>query len=207
MAQRGKSGQAKHDKIFQFKIILENIKPPIWRRIQVPESYTFWDLHVAIQDAMGWCDGHLHQFETVTNKPSDKIYIGIPSDEDPYEIKKDWEEKISDWYDLEKNNKMNYTYDFGDNWDHKIVLEKILLCDGSKYPRCIDGKMACPPEDCGGVWGYEDLIEIIKNPKHKEYKEMKEWLGGDFDPEAFNCSEVVFDNPASRLKEMLKYNK
>ncbi len=194
--------------VYQFKIILDDIKPPIWRRIQVPENYTFWDLHVAIQDAMGWTDSHLHQFRIASPKPSKTKYIGLPDEEDfGQETLKGWEEAISQWFGFDKNKIMRYDYDFGDNWGHKIILEKIFPGDGGKYPRCIDGARACPPEDCGGVGGYEDLLNIVKNPKHPEYKDMLEWLGGDFTVEEFDCKEVIFDSPTKRLREILKYNK
>jgi len=84
-----------------------------------------------------------------------------------------------------------YEYDFGDSWEHKIILEKILPYDASlKVPSCIKGKRACPPEDCGGIWGYQNLVEIIKDPSHPEHEEMLEWLGGEFDPEYFDMNET-----------------
>lgn len=113
-----------------------------------------------------------------------------------------WEEKISDWFSLSGNKAMNYTYDFGDNWDHRIELEKIIEKDDIiNYPVCINGKRACPPEDCGGVWGYEDKLNIIKNQNHPEHDEIMEWMGVDFNQEEFDCTGVVFDDPAERLKE------
>jgi len=193
-----------YEKIYQLKIVLEDIKPTIWRRIQVPENYTFWDLHVAIQDAMGWCDCHLNQFETISVRPREIQYIGIPDDEYPEtETLPEWEEKISDWFSLDKRKTMRYNYDFGDNWDHKVTLEKILPKEEkTKYPICIAGARACPPEDCGGIGGYDNLLEIINNSQHEEYEETMEWLGGKYDPEEFNPKEVWFDNPKKRLKEL-----
>jgi len=93
----------------------------------------------------------------------------------------------------------------GDYWDHKIQLEKIIPREkGINYPICIKGKRACPPEDCGGVWGYEELLEIIKDPDHEEYEEMIEWVGEDFDPEYFNPQEVVFDDPDEYLEDEIR---
>ena len=199
--------KSSYKNIYQFKIVLEDIKPTIWRRIQVPESYTFWDLHVAIQDAMGWMDCHLHQFETITQKPREIKYIGIPDEEDfGMKVVAGWEEKISKWFSLDSRKTMRYAYDFGDNWNHKVTLEKILPKEEkTKYPVCVAGARACPLEDCGGVGGYYDILEIINNPKHKEYEDMMEWLGGEkFNPEEFDITEIEFDDPQKRLKKMLR---
>ncbi len=192
----------KFDQVYQFKITLKGIRPPIWRRIQVPETYTFWDLHVAIQDAMGWLDYHLHLFEVVNPSTEMIDEIGIP-DEDfelDREVLPGWRRKIADYFSL-GNTKADYTYDFGDNWEHMIKVEKVLPRDKNmKYPICIGGKRASPPEDCGGIWGYGDFLEIIMNPRHKEYREMLEWVGGEFEPEHFDVKEVHFDDPGERWK-------
>ena len=192
--------------VYQFKITMKEIKPAIWRRIQVPENYTFWDLHVAIQDSMGWTDSHLHAFKIINPEIEESEEIGIPDDSEfaEFPMLAGWEENIADWFS-EENNKANYNYDFGDDWNHYVVLEKILPKEeGVKYPICLDGKRACPPEDCGGVWGYENLLEIIKNPDHEEYEKMMEWLGGGFDPEHFEAGKVKFDNPKKRLKNLFE---
>ena len=194
------------ERVYQFKIILEDVKPSVWRRILVPEEYSFWDLHVAIQDAMGWTDSHLHQFSTISIRPVEVKYIGIPDKNWGRELFTGWEEKIKDWFSLERRTKMNYEYDFGDGWTHKVELEKIMPAkEGEKYPKCIGGKRACPPEDCGGSWGYEDLLKIIKDPKHDQHEEMMEWIGGEFNPEDFDPEEVEFDNPKERLDDLLKH--
>lgn len=187
--------------VYQFKITLQNIKPSVWRRIQVPEDYSFWDLHVAIQDAMGWYDYHLHEFSLLNFDQNNKR-IGLPSDDFPDEkVLPSWEEKIKDWFSLEKNKAMNYIYDFGDSWRHRIELEKVLDKDPNlEYPICLKGKRACPKEDSGGVWGYEHKLKILKDPKHPEYEDIKEWMGEDFNPEEFDCEDVAFDDPADRLK-------
>jgi hypothetical protein len=195
-------------KVYQFKITLKHIKPPIWRRIQVPDAYTFWDLHVAIQDAMGWYDGHLHAFEVVKPKTGFMEDIGIPDDDSGWgapRIIAGWKRKIARYFN-EENAKARYVYDFGDDWVHDIRLEKILPMDkDAVYPICLAGKRACPPEDCGGPWGYEDLLEIISNPEHEQYEETVEWLGReDFDPDYFDRTEVVFADPAQRLTYVLQ---
>ena len=137
--------------VYQFKITLKDIKPPIWRRIQVPETYTFWDFHVAIQDAMGWLDAHLHVFIIVNPTTGFKVNIGIPEDEFDKEFLPGWGQKIAHYFSME-NQTADYIYDFGDTWRHKIRLEKILPRDKNiDYPICIGGKRAGPPEDCGGL--------------------------------------------------------
>ena len=192
----------KFDRVYQFKIILKETKPPIWRRIQVPEFYTLWDLHVAIQDAMGWLDSHLHHFEIINPATSMKEEIGIPDEDSDWNtpILPGWKQKIAGYFSM-KNTKSEYIYDYGDNWEHTVKLEKILPRQkGIKYPVCIDGKRACPPEDCGGPWGYEEFLAAIANPDHEEHEEWTDWAGGEFNPEYFDSKEVEFDNPAQRLK-------
>lgn len=194
----------KFDQVYQFKITLQGIKPPIWRRIQVPETYTFWDMHVAIQDVMGWLDYHLHEFEIMNPSTGLEVNIGLPDDEFGRKVLVGWNQKIADYFSME-NPYADYFYDFGDYWEHKIKLEKILPKEKNiDYPVCIKGKRACPPEDVGGIGGYEDFLEIIKNPDHEEYEEMLEWAGGEFDPEQFDCEEVSFNDPGKRLKMALE---
>lgn len=192
----------KFNQVYQFRITLKDIKPPIWRRIQVSETYTFWDLHVAIQDVMGWFDSHLHQFKIFDPVINAKVDIGIPDEEDDYyEILPGWKQKISDYFSPD-NKTADYIYDFGDNWEHTILLEKILpRKKGIACPVCIDGQRACPPEDCGGTGGYEEFLEIIMDPDHERYDEMLAWAG-DFEPEYFDKNDVVFDHPAKRFKAL-----
>lgn len=194
----------RYKNVYQFKITLKHIKPPIWRRIQVPETYTFWDLHVAIQDAMGWTDSHLHEFAITNPSTGEKAVIGIPDEGFDYDMGRttlpDTKQKISKWFS-EQNNKAEYIYDFGDNWEHAVKLEKILPREKEiDYPICTAGQRACPPEDCGGIGGYEHFLEIIMDPEHEEYEEMLEWAGGDFDPERFNPDGVFFDDPDDRFE-------
>lgn len=179
---------------YQFKITLKHTKPPLWRRIQVPLDYTFWDLHVAIQDAMGWEDCHLHEFEFPNKTISvySKNRIGMKDNE--FDGLDEQKEKISDWFIREKD-KATYSYDFGDGWTHEVVFEKILSIDSSvKHPRCLAGKRICPPEDCGGIPGYEDICR----GKHfaQEYFEGYQ-PSAEFKPEG-----VKFDDPQERLKSL-----
>lgn len=190
----------KYDRVFQFKVTLKGSKPPIWRRIQVPETYSFWDLHVAIQDAMGWCDCHLHQFEFGNRNDRGNSVIGIPSEEDTVKVFFDRDEPIVKWFKAERS-KADYWYDFGDDWHHEVKFEKILQCERSvSYPQCIAGKRACPPEDCGGIYGYEELLRVINDPSDEQYEEMLEWVGGEHDPELFDVNEVEFDDPDERWR-------
>jgi hypothetical protein len=190
--------------VYQFKITLKDTKPPIWRRIQVPSTYTFWDLHVAIQDAMGWMDCHLHEFN-IKSLDRRELSFGIPDEEfdDPDKFP-GWKHKISK-YLSRYNPTFEYVYDFGDNWRHKVELEDILPAEHDvTYPRCIKGKRACPPEDCGGPWGYQELLEVLSDPEHEGYEDSKAWIesikGGPFDPEHFDPLVVEFSDPKERFK-------
>lgn len=160
-------------------------------------------MHVAIQDAMGWDDYHLHQFEIINPKTMWKDIIGIP-DEYEKDIIPGAKAKIAKYF-LAPKDKAVYEYDFGDGWEHEVILEKILPAEeGIKYPKCIAGERACPPEDCGGTWGYSELLEIIANPEYEEYEERMEWLENDFNPEEFDPEAVEFDDPKERWNMTFK---
>ncbi|MBT3464336.1 plasmid pRiA4b ORF-3 family protein [archaeon] len=188
-------------KVFQFKITLKGITPAIYRKIQIVNSCTFWDLHVAIQDSMGWLDYHLHNFEVLNPITNALENITICSEDDE---KLSSEKKVKDYID-KNNNKMLYLYDFGDCWEHNIKLEKILNKENKKYPICIDGKRCCPPEDVGGIYGYKNFLTILKNPNHPEYPKTIEW-SGEFNPEYFDIQNVKFDNPKTRLKNSISHS-
>lgn len=184
--------------VYQFKITLKEVRPPVWRRIQVPSTYTFWGLHVAIQDAMGWGDYHLHEFEILNPKTGIRDQIGIPDFDWGNDCLPGWEERIAAYFSPD-NPQAIYMYDFGDGWEHTVVLEEILPREAElDYPRCTGGKRACPPEDCGGPYGYEMFLEAIQDPEHEEHDEMLEWVGGSFDPERFDPQAVSFDDPEKR---------
>jgi Plasmid pRiA4b ORF-3-like protein len=169
-------------KVFQLKITLKDIKPPIWRRVQVPDC-SLDELHGIIQVAMGWEDYHLYSFKVGGTEFSDPRGSGEIDMEDASRV------KLSRVIPREKN-KFRYTYDFGDSWEHEILVEKILPPEeGQKYPVCLEGKRSCPPEDVGGPWGYEEVVEAIRDPHHEQHEELLEW-GGDFDPEAFDLDAV-----------------
>lgn len=170
--------------VYQLKITLNGIKPPIWRRVLIASQVDLEQLHDTIQTAMGWEDGHLHQFV------SGRKCYGLPDDDYGMEVEDETHYKVSHLLKKEKD-KIKYEYDFGDSWEHTVLLEKILpAADQGRVPRCVKGKRACPPEDCGGIWGYEEMLEVLKNPSDPEYEETLEWVGEDFDPEEFDIDEV-----------------
>jgi len=162
---------------FQFKIQLKGIsKPPVWRRVLVPEDFTFNRFHKVIQAVFGWSNYHLFEFspQGLGSYPTISISSDLEWDEKP--DMNATRTKLSKIFTKEKQ-KYIYTYDFGDSWEHIITLEKIIDDNSSKKASCISGEGACPPEDCGGVWGYKSFLEIISDPKHPEYEEMREWAG------------------------------
>jgi hypothetical protein len=176
--------RAKDEPIYQLKITLMGSKPPIWRRVQVPGSISLYKLHQILQVVMGWEESHLHQFKF------GRVYYGEPDPDFRDDMKNERRAKLMEVAPNEKD-RFIYEYDFGDSWEHDILVEKILPAEpGTAYPFCLTGKRACPPEDCGGVWGYESLLEAIRDPNHPEHEEMLEWVGEDFAPEAFSLDET-----------------
>lgn len=187
---------------FRFRIELHNIVPPIWRRIDVPGSYSFWDLHVAIQDAMGWLDCHLHAFRLPESGGTESQEIGIPDDDEFMTGRQTiagWKVAVSSHF-VQSGQTMLYEYDFGDGWIHDVVLEEITPCDAPQRVTCVGGQRACPPEDCGGTWGYQSLLEAMADPYHEEHEDMMRWLGGEFNAEDFDPGQVTFDDPQERWK-------
>lgn len=172
--------------IYQVKVGLRGAKPPIWRRLLVPADVSLARLHEVIQAAFGWHGGHMHVFETPYGDfgRADRE-LGHRA-EAPVTL-----EQVAP----QAKDKIQYTYDFGDDWVHEIVVEKVLDLDPAlAYPRCTGGRRAAPPDDCGGIWGHEELVEILADPQHPEHEERLEWLGLDdarqFDPAAFDVDEV-----------------
>jgi len=197
--------------LMQFKITLNYVSPKVWRRIQVPETYTFWDLHCAIQDAVGWAGGHLHGF-TMSEKKFGAyrpISIQMPDPEwDEGNELDESKELLANWFP-KRLKQCTYTYDFGDSWDHTVLFEKSIPAEKKKYPVCLAGENLCPPEDCGGAGGYDHLLKTINNPKAAEYEELVDWMGLEdgekYDPTAFHLAEIGFANSKSELKVYLKY--
>jgi hypothetical protein len=182
------------EKVVQLKISLKNSTPPIWRRVLVKSSISFYELHYTIQIAMGWGNYHLYEFKIGNYR------IGITDEDydDPESATSNIivakEITLDEVISQGDFKKFSYEYDFGDGWMHSIIVEKTMPLDQDKYyPVCIKGKLNCPPEDCGGIYGYYNLLEIISNKKHPEYRDMAEWMGGRFDPTEFEVEDVNED--------------
>lgn len=179
-----KDATATAGKLCQLKVTLRGVKPPIWRRVLVHPDTSLSVLHDILQIAMGWTDSHLHMFR------AGKLVYGEPDPE------------FSTWMLDERKaavrkllprtgSKAVYEYDFGDGWEHEILFEKVVEAEpGASYPVCTAGRRACPPEDCGGAWGYINLLDAIRDPDHEDHEEMRDWLDESFDPEAFDADEV-----------------
>ncbi|MGH9416907.1 MAG: plasmid pRiA4b ORF-3 family protein [Terriglobales bacterium] len=168
--------------ILQLKIVLLDTKPSIWRRVLVPAALTLAELHVVIQATMNWQGGHLHSFRVGDRE------FGVPSDEDfdlGVTMTDEAKTRISEV--LTQAGSMGiYDYDFGDDWEHAVTVEKVLSTEpGVQYPLCTGGKLAGPPEDCGGVSGYYYMLEALDDPDHDEHDMMEDWIGS-FDPKAFS---------------------
>ncbi|MCL4490018.1 MAG: hypothetical protein M1570_18095 [Chloroflexi bacterium] len=170
--------------IYQLKVTLQDSHPAIWRRIQVADNILLPHLHGVLQLAMGWMNSHLHSFQV------GKQTFAEPSPDD-YVPVTDYRTVRLNQIAPKVKDRFVYLYDFGDSWEHEIIVEKILPVEkDARYPRCLDGQRACPPEDVGGVWGYADFVKAIRNPRHPEHDEMLEWVGGEFDPEKFDLDGV-----------------
>ncbi|MDR2100975.1 MAG: plasmid pRiA4b ORF-3 family protein [Treponema sp.] len=173
--------------IYVFHIGIEDSKPEIWRELRVPGNFTLADLHTAIQIVFGWTDSHLHSF---TIKGTEYMMEGPPEigmyDEGAFHEG----DYILDDFGLRKKQVFSYLYDFGDSWEHKITVTGVIpFTEDKAAPLCLGGEYACPIEDSGGVWGYAEILEILKDPGHKEYDETREWAG-DVDPLAFDAEEA-----------------
>ena len=175
---------------YELTVALTGIMPPIWRTLDVPGNLTLHKLHEIIQVAMGWENAHLYLFEI-----GERLY-GEPST--------GWDIPVEDATTtiLEevaaKTSAFTYEYDMGDSWVHEITVEQAREGDSEERPRCTGGARACPPEDCGGPLGYEDFLEAITDSDHEEHEAMLEWVGGQFDPEAFDMAAV--ERVFSRLR-------
>jgi Plasmid pRiA4b ORF-3-like protein len=187
VAERRREKGKEARKVYELKITLSETDPPIWRRVLVTDNTTLGDLHWIIQLSMGWTNSHLHQFII------DGIYYSDPEFElDDYRNAVCNEHRTTLAKVLAgQHAQFIYEYDFGDGWQHNISVEKTLgLGEEDIYPRCVAGARACPPEDCGGVWGYADLLSAIRDPSDPEHKEMLESVGGSFDPERCDLEAI-----------------
>lgn len=160
--------------VCQLKVTLLGTRPPIWRRLLVPADTTLPRMHRVLQIAMGWQDSHMHEFNVDARRPAKPRSSACIGD-----------------VLTEIGNSLTYTYDLGDSWEHSVVLEKRFPGGAdAERPVCLDGQQACPPEDCGGVPGYYDLLEVLQNPDDERYEEMREWVGEDFEAQAFSVDAV-----------------
>lgn len=172
------TASASSPSVLKLKVTLKGMRPPVWRRLLVPDTLTLADLHEAIQAAMGWQSSHLHQFTIAEASYGDPSMLDEIADQRRYRLSRLVKEGVG---------RFTYVYDLGDFWEHAIVVEGCEPAVADMfYPACIAGKRACPPEDCGGVWGYQETLEILATPGHPERAERLEWLGGGLDPEAFS---------------------
>lgn len=180
--------RVREDSVYQMKITLRHSKPPIWRRVLVRADATLGDLHDVIQLAMGWHNCHLHSFTV------DGLRYGMSMD-DLFGV--DCEELDEQDHTLRKllpaeKARLTYDYDFGDGWGHIVTVEKIIPVDPAvTYPICSAGARACPPEDCGGMFGFYDMIEALSDPKHPSHEDLSEWIGDEgFDEKQFDLDEI-----------------
>ena len=177
---------AKSRALYQLKITLRDIHPPIWRRIQVWEDTTLAQLHTILQIVMGWEDYHLHEF--VIGR---RLY-SVPDPDDDMNERKVVDESHVPLGEVvpRVGTKFAYLYDFGDSWEHDLILEAILLPETTaQYPTCIGGERRTPPEDVGGITGYEEYLAVLADPEHEEHGNMLQWRG-QFDPESFAPDQV-----------------
>jgi len=170
--------------VYQLKVTLNGLRPPIWRRIQVTDEIRLDRLHEILQIVIGWTDIHLHEFAVNGISYSDtSMDIGR-------DMKNEKRVTLSSLISREKT-KFSYIYDWRDCWVHEIILEKIITFQkGTRYTTCLEGKRACPPEHCGGPSGYKELLEILSDPSHSEHEDRFGWLSGDFDAEKFDVASV-----------------
>jgi hypothetical protein len=169
----------------QLLITLRDIDPPIWRRVVVTASMTLRELHAVIQTAMRWQDYHLHLFDV------DGVLYGDVEEIEGSPLGD--EESFTLGQATSAAREFSYEYDFGDSWTHDIRVEQIVASVGSGTPHLLGGARACPPEDCGGPWGYADLLDAVADPGHEEHEHLLGWVGGSFDPEAFDLAATNAD--------------
>lgn len=172
--------------IFQLKVTLQGVKPPVWRRLLVPADIALHQLHAVLQEAMGWTNSHMHQFSL-----RDRSFGVVSSHEGMGEPCLEDERKVRLQELVGLGQSLLYEYDFGDGWLHSVLVEQQLEPDPRfTYPSCIGGARACPPEDCGGPLGYARLLKSLKDTSHPEHDDTVTWLGGVFDPKGLDLNSV-----------------
>jgi hypothetical protein len=185
MALRRRDGR---EIVFQLDVILKGARPPIWRRFEVPETLTLAQLHDVLQIVMGWTDSHLHRFVINGREYGRPDYEERWADEDP--LRDERRVRLTSLLQVVPNAFL-YEYDYGDGWLHVIVVERYWPASANEqYPKCVGGERACPPEDVGGIYGYEELLTVLADPSHEEHEAMRLWAGEDFEPEEFDIMAV-----------------
>jgi hypothetical protein len=182
--QKGRSGETARS-IYQLKLTLIDSQPPIWRRVQVESGVTLDRLHHILQIVMGWINSHMHGFRVPqrTQAASRPRLLPVESADEKATRLSDLLRRPRDW--------CVYDYDFGDGWEHQLLLEEVVArVPSARYPMVLAGRGACPPEDVGGLSGYYHFLQVMKDPKHPEHEDMLEWVGGNFDPTAFNAYDI-----------------
>ncbi len=182
--------RAANRKYRAFKIELEGVKPPVERTLIIPANPTFGWLHAVIQVAMGWTNSHLHQFRFGSTLISDPAFE-LDEDQDEKKVLDEKREKLKGHFGDDRAV-LSYTYDFGDSWQHKLTISAVTEIGGGiqRQAVCIGGAGACPPEDCGGIFGYAEFLKAIRNRKHPQHRAMKDWVGGPFDPDKFSVKQT-----------------
>lgn len=179
--QKNKKTKKTLPDVYQLKIVLLGTDPVVWRRVQVPGTFSLAKLHDVLQLSMGWTDSHMHQFII------GKDFYGHPAEEDDWGDRKVFDERKTKLSDLKTKIKKNfiYEYDFGDSWQHEIKVEKVIAATETilKHPILLAGERACPPEDVGGIPGYEEFLAALKNPEDEANAELIEWYGEKYDPD------------------------
>jgi len=183
------------DTIHELRITLREVRPLVWRRIAVRSDMSLPELAAILMDAMGWHGGHLHAFEGAGAR------YAMPEPEWPDDDLDERRFRVRDVLP-HVGSKLRWDYDFGDGWEHDVVVRKIGPGkSGVEYPICLSGRMACPPEDCGGPMGYADLLHVLADPAHPEHDEMREWAPPDFDPADFDVRLTTSMMRSARPRE------
>jgi hypothetical protein len=170
--------------IFQLRVTLDDVEPPVWRRVLVPGGYTLDRLHRVVQYAVGWNDYHLHVFDI------EGLQYGVPDPDGLLEVRDELDSRLDAV--AAKGTRFRYTYDFGDWWDHELLVEDVSPAEPETvYPICLEGEGACPPEDVGGPSGYSDMLTALADATHPDHMVMREWLGRPFDPTAFDSERAT----------------
>ncbi len=183
-----RTGASARPQLYRLKVTLIDSKPPIWRRLLVRGDTPLAKLHTILQVAMGWYDSHLHTFTVRGND------YAVPDPEWMSPMRDERKVTLAG-LKLTPRSRLRYEYDMGDGWEHEILVEAVTEAETARPRRatCLNGKRACPPEDVGGTGGYEYFLEAIRDANHKEHKDMLEWIGREFDPEAFSVAETDED--------------